>query len=73
MTYEESLQLKKGDLVKITGGSMAGLKATIPWMDRLYIDEPIPVRIDYTEVSCYHIVRFENLEFAEENSDAASI
>lgn len=71
MTYEESLQLKKGDVVKITGGSMAGLTGEIPWMDRLYLDEPIPVKITYTETPCYHMVYVKDIEFTKDGYDAA--
>mgnify|MGYP001180492090 CR=1 FL=1 len=46
MTIEESWRLKPGDTVKILSGSYKGMYGTIPWIDRIYDDEAIPVQID---------------------------
>ena len=64
MTLEESWKLKTGDKVLILKeGRLKGNVATIPWDDRLYDEEPIPVYVEGKHPKGYYsLIHYKDLQ-----------
>lgn len=63
MTLKESWDLKRGDTVQILSGCYKDMYATIPWIDRIYDEERIPVQVHGIHTGSYYtLYKYQDLK-----------